>query len=100
IMDNDFGFTAVDDPAAALPTIPTVDQIVTVQDIAEIKQELRSLGDNMGAIALQLVPKLNATEVDERLQAVENLILPLLHGISKNPDKEYLLWPKRQEQMQ
>ena len=28
---------------------------------------------------------------------VEKLILPLLYNLMKNPDKDYIYWPKRDE---
>jgi hypothetical protein len=34
-------------------------------------------------------------EVTEKLQQVEDLILPLLHNLMKNPEKEYIHWPNR-----
>lgn len=35
------------------------------------------------------------TELKQKLQAVEKLILPLLVNLMKNPEKEYIHWPNR-----
>ena len=35
-----------------------------------------------------------------KLDEVENLIMPLLYNLLKNPDKEYILWPNRTEVIQ
>ena len=34
-------------------------------------------------------------EVSEKLKQVEDLILPLLYNLMKNPEKEYIHWPNR-----
>jgi hypothetical protein len=34
-------------------------------------------------------------EVTEKLKQVEDLILPLLYNLMKNPEKEYIHWPNR-----
>jgi hypothetical protein len=33
----------------------------------------------------------------ERMKELENLILPLLYNLLKNPDKEYIKWANRTE---
>jgi len=34
-------------------------------------------------------------EVSEKLKQVEDLILPLMYNLMKNPEKEYIHWPNR-----
>ena len=36
-------------------------------------------------------------EVRERLKKVEEMILPLLTNLAKNPEKIYIKWPNRKE---
>ena len=36
-------------------------------------------------------------EYVEDMGKVEKLILPLLYNLMKNPDKDYIYWPKREE---
>ncbi|MBC8442808.1 MAG: hypothetical protein H8D80_01320 [Proteobacteria bacterium] len=31
---------------------------------------------------------------------IESLIIPLLYNLKKNPDKEYIYWPNREEKLQ
>ena len=66
LPENDFGFTAVDDP-----------HITARQSLDVVSTNIRN-----------------------KLQEVERLILPLLQNLMKNPEKEYILWPNRQEQIQ
>ena len=35
------------------------------------------------------------TTVQQKLQAVEKLVMPLLVNLMKNPEKEYIHWPNR-----
>ena len=54
--------------------------------------------DNPFEIQEQIVTETKLTleqEVAQKLKDVENLILPLLYNLSKNPEKEYIHWPNR-----
>jgi hypothetical protein len=44
--------------------------------------------------------QLLTAEVRGKLQQVEQLILPLLYNLQKNPDKEYIHWPNRKDIIQ
>lgn len=37
------------------------------------------------------------TEVKSKLRQVEDLILPLLNNLMKNPEKVYIKWPNREK---
>jgi hypothetical protein len=63
-LNNDFGFTAVDESDVADPLINEANQTAD-------------------------------SKVKEKLANVEKLILPLLVNLMKNPDKDYIHWPKR-----
>ena len=39
-------------------------------------------------------------EYKAKLKAVEQLIIPLLVNLMKNPDKDYIKWPNRAPQIQ
>lgn len=99
MTDNDFGFTAVDDPKAGLPVVPTVDQVVSVKDIAEMKDMLKEALVVIQDLQQAAMPKLTKEDVDSRLKAVEELLNPFLQSLMKNPEREYLLWPNRKDQV-
>jgi hypothetical protein len=63
-LNNDFGFTAVDESEVADPL---------VNQVASTAQ----------------------STTQQKLQALEKMILPLLVNLMKNPDKEYIHWPNR-----
>lgn len=96
-VNNDFGFTAVDDPLSSTP----VPDLPVADEIYEILDKLSKIQSNIGDIEKQLAihPKLNQEEVNTRLREVEQLIMPLLVNLGKNPEKEYILWPKRTDQI-
>jgi hypothetical protein len=39
-------------------------------------------------------------DVRLKLTQLEQLIMPLLVNLMKNPDKEYIYWPNRREKLQ
>ena len=72
-LDFDFGFTAV-----------TEDELDVVKDV---NKKAESLGAN-------------ALNTQDRLDKLYNAITPLLNNLKKNPEKEYILWPKRLEKVE
>ena len=69
-MDNDFdfGFTAVDEL-----------ELESVQQLAKQTE----------------VSSQTVQDLEEKLDRLYNAILPLLSNLKKNPEKEYIYWPKR-----
>ena len=41
-----------------------------------------------------------ATATADKLDALYNMIMPLLNNLSKNPEKEYIYWPGRIEKIE
>lgn len=64
----------------------------------EDKLEELTVGDTSALIEQH--KQLVTTEVRGKLQQVEQLILPLLYNLQKNPDKEYIHWPNRKDIIQ
>ena len=69
----DFGFTAVDE-----------DELEVVQ------KQTQKLESTAG----------KAEEVEDKLNRLYNSILPLLSNLKKNPEKDYIYWPKRTEKVE
>jgi hypothetical protein len=103
MSDNnfDFGFTAVDEiPTSNSNTTPTnviahVDdeQLETILNKLERLELLILNSDNSDMINEHR--ELVKQDVSDKLVQVENLILPLLYNLQKNPEKEYIHWPNR-----
>ena len=90
----DFGFTAVDE----VPSEPQ-QQTAPAQNNDEIMDKLAQLeakilnADNSGMINEHRA--LVESDVANKLRDVEDLVLPLLYNLQKNPEKEYIHWPNR-----
>ena len=65
---NDFGFSAVDESELESVRAVTAQHDVLVEQIKT---------------------------VDNRANSLYNAILPLLHNLKKNPEKDYIFWPNR-----
>ena len=103
--DFDFGFTFSDDdlPTSQQIQEPVIneefkDELLTKISALEEKLELLTVGDTSELIEQH--KQLLTSEVRGKLKEVENLILPLLYNLQKNPDKEYIHWPNRKEIIQ
>jgi hypothetical protein len=66
--DFDFGFTAVDE-----------DELESVQQLAQQTEASTQ----------------TANQLEEKLNRLYNAMLPLLNNLKKNPEKDYIYWPKR-----
>ena len=69
----DLGFTAVDE-----------DELEVVQ------KQTQKLESTSG----------KAEELEDKLNKLYNSILPLLLNLKKNPEKDYIYWPKRTEKVE
>ena len=93
--DFDFGFTAVDEVPSEAPQQP----VAPAQNNDEIMDKLALLeakilnADNSGMINEHRA--LVESDVANKLRDVEDLVLPLLYNLQKNPEKEYIHWPNR-----
>jgi hypothetical protein len=78
-----------------------IDKIVTLEtnELAELFSEQ---GESIKVIIDEVEEKKGQLEEEykEKMEDVENLIMPLLYNLLKNPDKEYILWPNRTEVIQ
>lgn len=123
---NDFGFTAVTSEELGLPpaTVVAPPAPVVNVDLAPVNSALSRIEQKMDKVLAMELHELSAAvssqgssfetilgEIEERVTAektasreklikVENLIIPLLNNLMKNPEKEYIKWPNRVEKIQ
>jgi len=93
--DFDFGFTAVDEvpsEAPVQPAAPSIDEDKILDKLAELERKILN-ADNSGMVNEHRA--LIETDVSTKLRDVEDLVLPLLYNLQKNPEKEYIHWPNR-----
>jgi hypothetical protein len=100
MSDWDFGFTAVDEiPTSETqpqqPVVAQVDdaQLQTIIDKIERLESLILQSDSSGMINEHR--ELVQQDVTAKLKQVEDLILPLLYNLQKNPEKDFIHWPNR-----
>lgn len=96
----DFGFTFEDPTEVASPAATTTQVTVDTGDLKdEIMAKLYDLETKLlNADQSTLIAehkRLVEMEVAEKLKQVEDMILPLLYNLMKNPEKEYIHWPNR-----
>lgn len=98
--DFDFGFTMIDEDDVEVSSEPrTVQAEVSSDQMDSIMDKLEQLeariisADNSGMINDHRV--LVEQDVASKLRDVEDLILPLLLNLKKNPEKDIIKWPNR-----
>lgn len=93
----DFGFT-FEDPIEVnnSPTQNAADNSDLKDEIMTKLQDLESKLLTMDQSSfIEEHKRLIEMEVAEKLTQVEELILPLLYNLKKNPEREYIHWPNR-----
>lgn len=107
---EDFGFSAVDE-ADLTPVVPTpvsdtegIRESVTasVEYISRLEKKIDTILGlyNDGKLGLDVERAKMHEEVTNKLKQIEELIMPLLVNLMKNPEKEYIYWPNRTEKIQ
>ena len=94
-QEFDFGFTAVDEvpsEAPSQPVAPSIDEGKIMDKLAQLEAKLLQVDDS-GMINEHRA--LIESDVATKLRDVEDLVLPLLYNLQKNPEKEYIHWPNR-----
>lgn len=96
MTDSDFGFSAVDEDeyfkSLKLPSAQT--SISSTEDVKKLEEKLDSL---LSKVDVDEHKRLIELEIRDRLKKVEDMILPLLTNLAKNPEKVYIKWPNRKE---
>jgi hypothetical protein len=90
----DFGFT-FEDPTETVIHVPQPISVTAGND--EILAKLSELSAKLeGTDASGIVAEHKALlqqEVSSKLKEVEDMILPLLYNLKKNPERDYIHWP-------
>jgi len=109
--EDDFGFSAVDESTLTRLTDPsTLEDTVTVKEtvtqssesLQRVEEKLDSMLSlyNQGKLGLDAERQNMIAEVKSDLKELEQLIMPLLVNLMKNPEKEYIYWPNRTAKIQ
>lgn len=107
---EDFGFSAVDE--AELTPVVNHDTLETtviretvgasVEGISRLENKMDSILQlyNEGKLGLDAERAKLHEETKGKLKQLEEMIMPLLVNLMKNPEKEYIYWPNRTEKIQ
>ena len=109
--EDDFGFSAVDESTLSRLTDPTTleDTILVRETVEQSSESLHRVEEkldamlslyNQGKLGLDAERQNMTTEVQANLKELEQLIMPLLVNLMKNPEKEYIYWPNRTAKIQ
>lgn len=90
--DFDFGFSFEDDEPLIKSSTSTAnnDQLLTLQ--AKIESLLDSQEQTLQSALVTAIEEKHKSKLKE----LENLILPLLYNLMKNPEKPIINWPNRE----
>lgn len=98
-LDEDYGFTAVDNKPTETITQPVVDEDQKLE-LAKVKGDVSDIKSMMNEIMEIVAEKETVTkeiaseEVKEKFKEIEKVILPFLYNLSKS-DEPYIHWPNR-----
>jgi len=78
-----------------------LDKILEMES-AELASAVTEQSEGIRAIIDEVEERKNLLtyQYKVKIKEIEKLVLPLLVNLSKNPEKEYLLWPDRAEKVQ
>lgn len=92
--EYDFGFSFADDENAITSVPPPAG--TSNEEIQELKNKLDSLLSAQEETLNNAMVTAIETKYKSKLKEVENLVMPLLVNLKKNPDKPYINWPNRE----
>ena len=110
-QQDDFGFSAIDESEVNRTVDPnTLEETIIVREtITQSSESLQRVEDkldqvlalyNDGKLGLEADLETMEAEVKVNLKTLEQLIMPLLVNLMKNPEKEYIYWPNRTAKIQ
>lgn len=75
---------------------------VLAMELHELSTAVSEQGSNFENILGEIEERVSAERATskEKLLKVENLVIPLLNNLMKNPEKEFIKWPNRVEKIQ
>jgi hypothetical protein len=107
---EDFGFTAVDEGELTPTYDPNTLETEVIREtvgasaegIARLENKIDTILNlyNDGKLGLDAERVKLQQETTEKLKALEELMVPLLVNLMKNPEKEYIYWPNRKDKIQ
>ena len=78
-----------------------MDKVLSME-LTELSSVVSEQGSNFQTVLSEIEERITAEKAVSRdkLLKLENLIIPLLNNLMKNPEKEFIKWPNRVEKIQ
>jgi hypothetical protein len=78
-----------------------MDKVLSME-LTELSSVVSEQGSNFQTVLSEIEERITAEKAVSRdkLLKLENLIIPLLNNLMKNPEKEFIKWPTRVEKIQ
>ena len=109
-QEDDFGFSAVDESSLTPVVNPDTLETEVIREGMNASTEMISRLEgkvdhilklyNDGKLGLDAERIKLQEETTEKLTELEQIIMPLLVNLMKNPEKEYIYWPNRTDKIQ
>lgn len=88
--EDDFGFSAVDE----IPTETKVEK--EPADLSGVEAKLDAIMLRLDAIEQKPTDDIEPSEYwKAKMKDIEDLVVPMLEGLSQNSEKAYIHWPNR-----
>lgn len=97
----DFGFSGVDEPEREIverAPEPIIDQEMEDRITGRIEAMHVDVLSAIGALKEKRDVNLTQNEFQNKITALEKIIVPLLNKLIQTADKEYIKWPNRGEE--
>ena len=78
-----------------------MDKVLSME-LTELSSVVSEQGSNFQTVLSEIEERITAEKAVSRdkLLKLENLMIPLLNNLMKNPEKEFIKWPNRVEKIQ
>jgi hypothetical protein len=96
----DFGFSFEDDGLSVPQKVDPEFKNELLDKINSLENKLEDLTVGDTSSIIEQHKELVTAEIRGKLKEVEQLVLPLLYNLQKNPEKETIRWPNRKDIIQ
>jgi hypothetical protein len=100
-LSFDYGFSAVDDPAADVEKDTTPIKAEMSEDVEkkleDIEEKIQALTSLMFRMEEGQNERVSEAELRDKVRQLEAIIVPLLNNLLKTAAKPYIHWPNRKE---
>jgi len=100
-LEDNTGDESISQSVDMLRIEDKIDKVLAMEN-TELAQSIEDQGASIRAVIDEVEERKSKLDEEyrDKLTELEKLVLPLLINLTKNPEREYLLWPGRAEKVQ